>query len=192
MFGTRDDKKRVPEEELADDMTIEPDEELGSVGALKEKLIKVREELAATKKEKQEYLDGWQRCKADTVNLRKDTEKDKERASHAATERLVEALLPALDSFDMAMNAPSWRDVDAAWRTGVEGIRNQLATALESVGVLPFGKEGDTYDAALHDIVQEIEAEGESGTVARVVRRGWKYQERILRPAHIILHKIES
>ncbi len=202
MLGTRDDDERVPDsesdavrlsgvgEELEVDM--EPSDELGDIGALQAKLKKIRDELAAVKKEKQEYLDGWQRCKADAINQRKEFERGRERAVSVATEGLLEALIPALDSFDMAMGADAWQTIDSAWRVGVESIHQQLVAALEGAGVNFFGAVSDTYDPALHEILEEIDEEGEPGTVSRVVRRGWRLEDKVVRPAHVIIHRIRE
>lgn len=202
MSGTRDDEKRVPDpesdaphlngarEELEVDM--EPTDELGDIGALQAKLKKIRHELASVKKERQEYLDGWQRCKADTINQRRELESARERAAISATERLAESLIPALDSFDMAMGGEAWHTIDPAWRKGVESIHQQFTTALQGADVAFFGNVGDAYDPMRHEVLEEIDDEGEPGTVARVVRRGWMLGERVLRPAHVIIRRIAA
>lgn len=197
MSEDRDDEKRVPlpasldsaqvGEELADDVDFEPEDELGGIAAAKAKLKKMRDELALAKKERQEYLDGWQRCKADSINARRDALQATERTALSEREKLVEALLPALDSFDMAMKGDSWQAVDASWRSGMEGIHAQLLACLQNAGVTYFGAAGDTFDVMQHEALQEIEGDGKSGTVARVIRRGWRLGERILRPAQVVL-----
>ncbi|TSC85931.1 MAG: molecular chaperone GrpE [Parcubacteria group bacterium Gr01-1014_8] len=192
----------MDDDDLKEDIDFEPEDypsrlvddeaELSDLDAAKAKLKKLRDELAQAKKERQEFLDGWQRCKADAVNQKKEAESMVERASTARVARLIEALIPALDSFDMASLSPSWQTVDATWRAGLEGIKAQLESALESASVVPFGKPGEKYDPTMHDIVQEVDEEGEPGTVARIVRRGWKLGGRILRPAHITMYKLEG
>lgn len=173
-----------PQEE---DIDFEPEEELGSAASLQAKLKKLREELASVKKERQEYLDGWQRCKADAVNARKEDAARMERIGVLTKEALVEDLLPALDAFDMAMQGEAWQSVDSNWRSGVEYIRSHLLKALEHNGVSAFGKEGDAFDHALHEAVQE--EEGESGVIIRVLRSGYKTAERIIRPAQVVVGK---
>lgn len=192
MSGTRDDEKRVPEGELANDVDFEPEDELGDIGAAHAKLRKLKEELSAAKKERQNYLDGWQRCKADAINQRKDLEKTLGRIGSAKVDQLVEALIPALDSFDMAMGEGAWQKVDSSWRMGVENIKNQIDTALHTVGVGSFGTIGDRFDPVVHEIVGETGEEGDAGTIARVVRRGWRGQDHIIRPAHVVIFKIEG
>ncbi|MBI5456572.1 nucleotide exchange factor GrpE [Candidatus Kaiserbacteria bacterium] len=188
MHGTRDDEKRVPEEGLVD-VDYSSEEEFGDVASAKSKLKNLRDELEAVKKEKQEYLDGWQRCKADAVNQKRDLEASYGRAASAASADLIESLLPALDSFEMAMGGVGWQTVDAAWRRGVESIWSQLLAALSAVGAVRFGTTGEAYDPILHEILQEEDSDGESGSILRVVRSGWKIQGKILRPAQVIVAK---
>ena len=180
--------REVPvDEEL--DIDFEPEEELGSLSALKQKLARVKDELEEVKRERAEYLDGWQRCKADTVNLRRDTQQTIETARLRAQENLAEEIIPVVDSFDMAMQGEAWQNVDKTWRVGVESICAQLIRALEAGGVRCFGAEGEVFDHEKHHAVGETDESGEPDTIARVVRRGWMLNSRIIRPAEVIVGK---
>src|SRR3989344_4767771 len=112
------------------DVNFEPEEELGDLGAAQAKLKKLKEELAKVKQERQEYLDGWQRCKADSINARKELLAGAERQGTRAKENLIEKIIPALDGFDLAMGSPAWKSVDMGWRSGIEQIRNQFLDVL--------------------------------------------------------------
>ncbi|MDO8576271.1 MAG: nucleotide exchange factor GrpE [bacterium] len=173
-----------PDEEV----NFEPDEELGDAAAAAAKVKKLKDELADVKAQRQEYLDGWQRCKADSVNLRKETLANAERLGEKAKEGFIEDIIPALDGFDMAASSPAWASVDAQWRSGVEQIRGQLLDALSRHGVERFGNVGEKFDHALHEAVQEdTEAAGEPHAILRVLRYGYRSRERILRPAQVII-----
>src|SRR5207244_2477593 len=90
-----------------------------------EAIKKLRERLKKAEAEKQEYLTGWQRAKADLVNARKRDEEDLKEFVRFANERLIEGLIPVLESFDMAMgNKEAWEKADKNWRVGVEYIAN--------------------------------------------------------------------
>lgn len=182
--------EHFPEEELnaSEDIDFEPDDELGDVGALKAKLKKLREENAALRKEKAEYLDGWQRAKADLINAKKETQDMIQRAQERAKEAFVEDVLPAIDSFDMAMMGEGWQKVESAWRSGVESIRSQIGSALQAHGIEAFGEAGETYDPMLHDIAQDIEG-GAAHTIARVLRKGFRIKDRVIRPASVVVYK---
>ncbi len=172
------------------DVDFEPEDEMGTVGAVKAKMQKLRDELEKTKAERQEYLDGWQRCKADSVNTRKDLLANAEKQGMRAKEGLIEDIIPALDGFDMAAGSPAWESVDAGWRSGIDQIRNQLLDVLQRHGVERFGKVGDQFDHALHEAVEERDdMPGEAGTVARILRYGYKIGSRVIRPAQVIVKK---
>lgn len=175
----------TPEHE---DIDFEPEDELGTLGAAKAKMQKLRDELEKVKAERQEYLDGWQRCKADTVNAKKEALSLGEKAGKRALESFVEDLMPALDSFDMAVGSAAWGSIDKNWRAGMEQVRAQLLDALSRHGVERYGAVGDAFDHALYEAAEEdATIEGESGTVARILRFGYKSQDRVLRPAQVII-----
>ena len=84
---------------------------------------KLREKLKKAESEKQEYLTGWQRDKAEFINARKRDQEDKQSFIKFANENLVSELIPVMESFDMAMgNKEAWETVDKNWRIGVEYI----------------------------------------------------------------------
>ena len=126
-----------------DDVDFEVDEELGDIDAAKTKLKKLKDELEKVKKERQEYLDGWQRCKADAINARKDTESKAARTAELLREALVHDIIPALDSFDMAAEGEAWGAIDEGWRSGMERVRDQLIEALKRHGIERYGKVGE-------------------------------------------------
>lgn len=179
-----------PDEEPENEVAYEPDEDLGDVGAAQAKLKKLKDELMEVKAQRQEYLDGWQRCKADSVNSRKETLASAERLGEKAKEGLIEDIIPALDGFDMAASSPAWLTIDAGWRSGIEHIRNQLLDVLSRHGVERFGAVGEPIDHGLHEAIEEREdIAGDSGTVAKILRYGYKLGDKIVRPAQVIVKK---
>jgi molecular chaperone GrpE len=177
-------------DEEQNDIDFEPEDELGTIGAAKAKLQKLKDELEKVKKERSEYLDGWQRTKADMVNSRQEVMRQAQRTGERTVESFIEDLIPALDGFDLAAGSPSWESVAPEWRSGVDQIRNQLLDALSRQGVKRFGKIGDMFDHALHDAVQETdEMPGEPGSIVRILRYGYKLGDRVIRPAQVIVKK---
>ncbi len=181
------------EEELLTDQPeadIVPEEDLGDIAAAQSKFKILKKELEQVKSERQEYLDGWQRCKADSVNMRKETLLNAERIASRAKESFIEDLVPVLDGFDMATGSDAWESLDAQWRSGVDQIRNQFLDVLSRNGIERFGKIGDIVDHALHEVVEERDdVAGESATVIRVLRYGYKMGGRVIRAAHVIAKK---
>ena len=173
-----------------EEVNFEPEEELGDIGAAQAKLKKLKDELEKVKKERQEYLDGWQRAKADAVNSRRETEVRAARSGEMLREELVHDIIPALDSFDMAAGSEAWETVSDGWKSGMERVRDQLIDALKRNGIARYSKVGDSYDPHLHDVVQEMEdVAGEPHEIVKILRYGYKTGERVLRPAQVIVKK---
>lgn len=182
-----DEKKDILSD--VEEITVEP-EETGEDLA-HGKIEKLKADLEAIKKERQEYLDGWQRCKADAINARRDMDRDVERRSGRLRDSLIEELLPALDAFDMASASADWETLPEGWRGGMEHVRSQLLAALKKSGVEHFGRAGETYDPMLHEVMEErSDIPGEPGTIHRVIRHGYRSGERIIRPAHVIVKNV--
>ena len=175
----------------SDDIEFEPEEEFAGEAGAKAKLKKLRDELEKVKEERQEYLDGWQRCKADAVNGRKEALASAERATERAKESLLNELIPVLDSFDMATGNEAWESVDAGWKSGIEHIHKQLLGVLEASEVKRFGKVGEVFDPKLHEAVQETsDMPGDPHTIVKILRYGYKMGERIIRPAQVIVKAV--
>ncbi len=177
----------APHTSLEEEVNFEPEDELGDIAAAQAKLKKLKQELASVKKERQEYLDGWQRAQADLMNAKREAQTAIARARHAGIESFVADLIPALDSFDMAMQGSTWHSVDAAWRVGVESIRAQLLAVLVGHGIETYGVAGDAFDPTLHEPVSEEEG-GTPHTVAKVLRPGYRTKERVIRPAQVSIY----
>ncbi len=158
----------------------------GSLQKAADKLKKIREALDSCQKERQEYLDGWQRLRADIANQKKETDSLEERARARVLEEILTELLPTLDSFDLAMQGEAWNTVAPAWKSGVEYIRTSLIQTLEKRGVRTFGAPGDVFSAHAYEAVGTVETDQyPEGSVAHVIRAGYLYGERIIRPAQV-------
>jgi molecular chaperone GrpE len=169
----------------SDDLRFEDVEETeNSAVAMK----KLREKLKACEKEKKEYLDGWQRMRADFANIKKDEDVRRGETIKFASEGLVDDLLPVLDSFSMAFgNKEAWEKVDENWRKGVEYIYAQMYSVLESRGLTEIGKIGEQIDPRTHIAIEEVQTsnEKESNTVSEVIQKGYRLHNKVIRPAKV-------
>src|SRR3989344_1566000 len=96
-----------------------------------ETIKKLKEKLKFCEAERKEYLDGWQRMKADLVNYKKDEEKRHGTVREYATEHVLADLLKVEESFQMAFgNKEAWESVSPEWRKGVEYIHSQFMSVL--------------------------------------------------------------
>lgn len=151
---------------------------------------KLRNRIKLLEKEKQEYLDGWQRMKADVVNRDRAAAEERTRVGDIVKERLLEDLLPVLDAFDAAFTGAAWEKVDANWRIGIEYIHTQFKKVLEENGIKPFGKVGEIFDPMRHDPSGDIEnSEFSAGHIAKVQRAGYELSGRVIRPARVTVAK---
>lgn len=168
-----------------DDVQFESEEESENPALAMKKL---REKLKACEKDKKEYLDGWQRMRADFANVKKEEETRRGEMIKFAAEGLVDDLIPVLDSFAMAFgNKEAWEKVDANWRKGVEYIYAQMYSVLESRGLTEIGKIGEQFDPRLHVAIEETPApsEKEANTVSEVVQKGYRLHSKVIRPAKV-------
>lgn len=151
-------------------------------------LKKLRTKNVQCEKEKKEYLDGWQRMRADFANARKDEETKRGELIRFASEGLVEDLLPVLDSFSSAFsNKEAWEKVDENWRKGVEYIYAQFYSVLESRGLTGVGEVGEKFDPRIHSSLDETVtgSDLQAGTVAEVIHRGYRLHNKVIRPASV-------
>lgn len=149
---------------------------------------KLREKNRVCEKEKKEYLDGWQRMRADFANARKEEEARRGELIKFASEGLVEDLLPVLDSFSSAFaNKEAWEKVDPTWRKGVEYIYAQFYSVLESRGLASLGVAGEKFDPRIHTALEEVEpsSDSQTGTVAEVIHKGYRFHSKVVRPASV-------
>ena len=108
-----------------------------------QKIKELREKLKLCTEERQEYLAGWQRAKADFINQKNELEKWKTDFILFANKNLIDELLPVIDSFNLAFgNKEVWEKVDKNWRTGIINIYNQLEGVLKQHGLAIIGVPG--------------------------------------------------
>ena len=100
----------------------------------------------------------------------------------------MEKLLPVLDNFEMALTAV--KDADPSVRDGVQMILDQLLSVLKESGVVPVDALGQPFDPNLHEALsQEETTDAEEGTVVQQVQCGYKLNDRLVRPARVVVAK---
>ncbi len=182
------------DEKNDDDIVIEADVLESDSVALKDPLHtikKLKEKLKSCEQEKKEYLEGWQRMKADLVNYKKDEEKRHGTVREYATERVLADLLKVEESFQMAFgNKEAWESVSSEWRKGVEYIHSQFMSVLADHGIsLIEPRVGDAFNPLYHEsagTVSVTESNAE-GTIQELVKSGYQLRERVLKAAQVKL-----
>ncbi|HEY4511005.1 MAG TPA: nucleotide exchange factor GrpE, partial [Candidatus Paceibacterota bacterium] len=149
-------------------------------------LKKLREKLKKCVAEKQDYLDGWQRSRADFANLKKEGEARASGLKDTVAGEFAEKLLPLIDSFEAALGDPKWKNTDPSWRKGMESIHKELFKVMQETGVEVFEPLGDLFNPALHIAIGR--GDGEEGEhVVRVERKGYRLKDKVIRPAYVTL-----
>jgi molecular chaperone GrpE len=140
-------------------------------------------ELERLTAERDEYLAHLQRTQAEFDNYRKRMLRDQTAHLERATAGLIEQLLPVLDAFELALNSAG-SDAERL-RKGVELVYGELLGALEKAGLERIEAHGKPFDPEEHEAVMHVEdEEGEPG-VRDVVRSGYRFKGRVLRPAMV-------
>ena len=146
----------------------------------------VEADLSQLASERAELVDTLRRVQADFENYRKRVQREQTTLVERANDRLVEDLLPVLDSFDGALGSLAGADSPEAEkvRDGVVGIRTQFVAVLEKAGLERIEASGAVFDPNEHEAVLQDDGNGEPH-VAEVLRTGYRLKGRVLRPAMV-------
>jgi molecular chaperone GrpE len=154
--------------------------------AIQAELESLRAEIEASRAKSDEYLEGWQRARADFANYKKRIERDQAQTAQMVTGSILKRYLEILDDLDRALrNRP--QDGDGAyWANGIELIYRKLLTILENEGVKLMDPLGKEFDPTQHEaIISEDNDQFQSGQVTEVLQQGYLLGERVLRPAMV-------
>ena len=151
----------------------------------------LREELEKAKAQAAEYLDGWQRARAELANARKRFEKERSEAGQFAAGSLLRKILPVLDDVDRALRTVPDDLRQHPWVDGVALIQRKFQTVLESEGVKPIEvKPGDPFDPTQHEaMTHEENKERKEGEIIAEVQKGYRFGGEVLRPALVRVAK---
>ncbi|MEK7175474.1 MAG: nucleotide exchange factor GrpE [Patescibacteria group bacterium] len=194
---TDDEKNNVEEVENNEDDSELLEFEFNDDGEedLKKTLKKFRTDLKLCQKEKEEYLIGWQKERADFANYKKEENDRKINFSKILQEKILFNFLAVSDSFNLAFaNKEAWQKVDKNWRIGVEYIYNQLDTVFKDFGVQSFGEVGENFDPKLHQSIDVTSTDKKENDqkISEVVQKGYKSKDNILRPAQVKIWEYRS
>lgn len=186
-------EEEFPQENQTDDES-NPQEAEGAVEVLAVDLMSeienLRSELASCQAKSAEYLDGWQRARAEFANYKKRVEREQALAYQNAAANIFRRFLDVLDDFDRALkNRP--QDADGAgWAAGIELIYRKFYSILESEGVSIMDADDQYFDPNLHEAISvEDNDEYDSGQIIEVVKKGYMMGDRVLRVATVRVAK---
>ena len=141
-------------------------------------------ELEKLRTERDSLLDRLARLQAEFENARKRAVREQQEFRDFATADAIKALLPAIDSFERALQTPS--NQPGEFRSGVELIYKQFQDALTKLGVRPVPAKGQVFDPHVHEAIEMVEtSDVPDHHVIEELQRGYKLKERLLRPAMV-------
>jgi molecular chaperone GrpE len=160
--------------------------EVEQSGGTSESPEELTRELADTREKAQEYLDGWQRSRAEFVNYKKRKEKEQAESYQYMKGEIIKQYLEVIDDLERALNNRSEEVNIAEWTNGIELIYRKMLKILESEGVTVMESEDGMFNPNLHEAISsEASDEFDSGEIIEVVKKGYLINDRVLRPAQV-------
>ncbi len=158
----------------------------GEENSFQDKLKKLQDELRRCKKERDEYLAGWQRAKADFINARRDEEKRLGELGKMVEAGTILDFLAAIDSLEMLFKNTKDKNVSI--------VCAQFQEILCRHGVMPIECVGQKFDPALHEALgeDEVEDQKEDGIVLEELQKGYKLQDKVLRASKVKVGNYQS
>jgi len=180
--------KQTKEEEIINE-PLEKEEETNDEAKAEAEAVKnefdlLQDELSALK-------DKYARVHADFENIKKRLEREKYTAVEYANEKFAKDMIPVMDSLQMAMNSTqteaSTEELLEKLKEGIELTFKQFTTSLEKHGVTMVSHD-EPFDPNIHNAVQSVDSEDvQSGQIVQTFQTGYKYKERPLREAMVIV-----
>jgi molecular chaperone GrpE len=167
----------VDTEEVLDSEAVQEIDPEDRISELEARLAEAEDHAA-------EYLDGWQRARAEYANARKRLERERADAYARAAIDQAQKMLPILDDINRAMANVPEEIQDNDWFQGILLVSRKMNAILEDMNVKKIESVGQPFDPNFHEALALTEAEGfESGTVVEEVQGGYMLGDRVIRPA---------
>ncbi|MFP3914035.1 MAG: nucleotide exchange factor GrpE [Actinomycetota bacterium] len=160
-------------EDLGLDLPPDPEE---AVDFLLLKLKEARDEAGS-------YLDDLRRVAADFDNYRRRAIREQQETTQRAAEKVVNDLLPALDSFDAAVSVEASTDAEEKLLAGMHRTHEQILTILRGLGLEVVPTVGEWFDPEMHEAVMSPSEGSGRLVVTQELRRGYRLKDRLVRPA---------
>jgi molecular chaperone GrpE len=150
----------------------------------------LEEMLQLAERKAQEHHDAWIYAKAEGENIRRRAMDDVEKARKYALEKFSGELLAVKDSLEAATNVEN--ATLESYRDGVELTLKQLNSVFEKFNLLEINPLGEKFDPNKHQAIGAVDSDAEPNTVTSVLQKGYALNERILRPALVMVAKAKG
>lgn len=143
--------------------------------------------LAGLQADLDRFRDLALRSQADFENYKKRAAREKEDAVKYANSSLLERLVSILDNFELGLAAAKSESHQSPIYSGMVLVQKQLNDLLEENGLQAIEAEGKKFDPNVHEAIAHEPGEAPEGTVIRQARRGYRFKDRLLRPARVVV-----
>jgi len=175
----------------------EPDAELETpasaeleVEVAEDEIDQLRNELSQALNDTKTHQEQYLRTLADMDNLRKRTQRDKEEMAKFANEYILREILPVIDNLERAVEHAEQAESNDGLFEGVQMTLTQFGQLLSKFGVEPVDAVGQLFDPAYHQAMGQMESEEYPiNTVIQQMQKGYQLNQRLLRPAFVLLAK---
>ncbi len=171
-----------------DDLEFEPEAAETVAGNIADKVKDLKAKLATAETKAKEYLDGWQRARADYANLQKEVGEEKIRLALQAKKSLLLDLINLADTFELARSdTANLAAVPPAWQQGFAHIHKELLNILNHHGLSVIDPLNQKFDPKLHHSIQTVPTDDPAAdqTIVKVLKKGYQIAGEILRPAQV-------
>lgn len=176
----------VATEEVVEEATTQQETAEAEEVVVDEKDQKIAELTAKLAEEENRYL----RLRADYDNTLRRQKLDRDAAEKFRAQSLLTDLLPVLDNLERALQVQVSSEDATSLYKGVEMVYRQFLDAANREGLEVIATEGQAFDPNVHQaVMQEQDAEKESGVVLRELQKGYKLKDRVLRPAMVSVNE---
>jgi molecular chaperone GrpE len=143
-----------------------------------------KKELEECEKQKEDYLAGWKRERADFLNFKRDESERIQRIVQSSESDILKTFLPIIDNMHL-LEKHIPKDADDSWLKGFKNIQEQIAKFLEKSEIKEIDCINKEFDPNLHEAVEVIAGEQENPTVVEEVQKGYIMKGKVLRPAKV-------
>lgn len=167
--------------------------ETGNMKLIEDENKKLNEKIEELNEKLKEANDKLLRHAAETENAKKILKKDVEQTIEHANMKFVKELISVLDNFDRAVEALEKTDDKEKTIEGIKMIDKQFHQFFEKFNIFSFSADGEQFDPQMHEAISAVNDSGKKdGVVVSVYAKGYKMNDRIIRPAKVVVNKVDT
>jgi molecular chaperone GrpE len=155
-----------------------------------DKVPSLEDMLKAAELKAQEHYDAWMYAKAEGENIRRRAAEDVSKAQKFAVERFSNEMLAVKDSLEAGMSVQT--DNIESFKSGMELTLKQLSSVFDKFNIKEINPMGEKLDPHKHQAIGMIDSDQPANTVVNVMQKGYSLNERILRPALVMVAKAKE